>query len=241
MKLGPNGLTLPQPIETIANGLHKANGNSTNGNGAHRNGRHHNGSHATPKQTPAKEVYDAEFEALITRMLVRLGEDPERDGLIRTPLRVAKALDDLTSGYRTDIASVVNEAVFEDDGQEMVVVKDIEFYSLCEHHMLPFYGKVHVAYIPDGKIIGLSKLARITDVFGRRLQVQERLTNQIADALVDILQPKGVAVMAEAAHFCMMMRGVQKQNSTTLTSAMRGLFQTDTERRREFMQLVRGS
>lgn len=235
MKFAPNGLTLPQPIETVSNGYHKPHRNGTNGNGTHTNG-----SQTLPKQTPAKEVYDAEFEALIERMLVRLGEDPTRDGLIRTPLRVAKALDDLTSGYRTDLHSVVNDAVFEDDGQEMVLVKDIEFYSLCEHHMLPFYGKVHVAYIPDGKIIGLSKLARITDVFARRLQVQERLTNQIADALVEILQPKGVAVMAEAAHFCMMMRGVQKQNSTTLTSAMRGLFQTDTERRREFMQLVRG-
>ncbi len=235
MKFAPNGLTLPQPIETVSNGYHKPHRNGTNGNGTHTNG-----SQTLPKQTPAKEVYDAEFEALIERMLVRLGEDPTRDGLIRTPLRVAKALDDLTSGYRTDLHSVINDAVFEDDGQEMVLVKDIEFYSLCEHHMLPFYGKVHVAYIPDGKIIGLSKLARITDVFARRLQVQERLTNQIADALVEILQPKGVAVMAEAAHFCMMMRGVQKQNSTTLTSAMRGLFQSDTERRREFMQLVRG-
>ena len=173
-------------------------------------------------------------------MLVRLGEDPTRDGLLRTPLRVAKALDDLTAGYRMDMAAVVNDAVFEDDGQEMVVVKDIEFYSLCEHHMLPFYGKVHIAYVPNGKIIGLSKLARIADVFARRLQVQERLTNQIADALVEILQPQGVAVMAEAAHFCMMMRGVQKQNSSTVTSAMRGVFKQDLDMRREFTHLVRG-
>jgi len=187
-----------------------------------------------------KESYDPAFEALIEQMLVRLGEDPTRDGLLRTPLRVAKALDDLTAGYRMDMAAVVNDAVFEDDGQEMVVVKDIEFYSLCEHHMLPFYGKVHIAYVPNGKIIGLSKLARIADVFARRLQVQERLTNQIADALVEILQPQGVAVMAEAAHFCMMMRGVQKQNSSTVTSAMRGVFKQDLDMRREFTHLVRG-
>lgn len=187
------------------------------------------------------DSYDPAFEAMIERILVRLGEDPSRDGLLRTPLRVAKALDDLTEGYRLDVESVVNNAIFEDDGQEMVLVKDIEFYSLCEHHMLPFYGKVHIAYIPDGKIIGLSKLARIADVFARRLQVQERLTNQIADALVEQLAPRGVAVMAEAAHFCMMMRGVQKQNSSTVTSATRGVFADDLDRRREFVQWVRGA
>lgn len=241
MKLDPSTQFVTMTKEPMINGFHKphTNGNG-NGNHHHNGHHHHTNGHAATRQTPAKEVYDADFEALIERMLVRLGEDPTRDGLVRTPLRVAKALDDLTSGYRTDLETVVNDAVFEDDGQEMVIVKDIEFYSLCEHHMLPFYGKIHIAYIPDGKIIGLSKLARITDVFARRLQVQERLTNEVADALVEILQPKGVAVMAEAAHFCMMMRGVQKQNSSTITSAMRGLFQADVERRREFTQMVRG-
>ncbi|MCB9160249.1 MAG: GTP cyclohydrolase I FolE [Caldilineaceae bacterium] len=230
------------PLQPTATASY-SNGRDTNGhNGNGRNGNGHNGVAflEKPAQTKSQEVYDPAFEALIEQMLVRVGEDPDRDGLVRTPLRVAKAMDFLTSGYRTELDEVVNDAVFEDDGQEMVIVRDIEFYSLCEHHMLPFYGKMHIAYIPDGKIIGLSKLARITDLFARRLQVQERLTNQIADALVEILQPKGVAVSAEAAHFCMMMRGVQKQGSTTLTSAMRGVFQTDDSLRREFMQSVRG-
>ena len=236
------------PFATNGHGLTYSNGHngqSHNGNGHNGNGHRSNGHNGVavlekPAQTKSQEVYDPAFEALIEQMLVRVGEDPDRDGLVRTPLRVAKAMDFLTSGYRTELDEVINEAVFEDDGQEMVIVRDIEFYSLCEHHMLPFYGKMHIAYIPDGKIIGLSKLARITDLFARRLQVQERLTNQIADALVEILQPKGVAVSADAAHFCMMMRGVQKQGSTTLTSAMRGVFQTDDSLRREFMQSVRG-
>jgi len=209
-----------------------------------RNGHARANGHPTPNpavKEQEKDVYDAEFEALIERILVRLGEDPARDGLVRTPLRVAQALDELTVGYRTDLAAVLNDAVFEDDGEEMVLVKDIEFYSLCEHHLLPFYGKVHIAYVPNGKIIGLSKLARIADVFARRLQVQERLTNQIADALEELLAPRGVAVMAEAAHFCMMMRGVQKQNSTTVTTAMRGVFKEDTDLRREFVSLARGA
>jgi GTP cyclohydrolase I len=226
-------------IEELKNGHHDGQQNG------HQNGHAMHGANVVGvkiggQTVTDKESYDPAFEALIEQMLVRLGEDPTRDGLLRTPLRVAKALDDLTAGYRMDMAAVVNDAVFEDDGQEMVVVKDIEFYSLCEHHMLPFYGKVHIAYVPNGKIIGLSKLARIADVFARRLQVQERLTNQIADALVEILQPQGVAVMAEAAHFCMMMRGVQKQNSSTVTSAMRGVFKQDLDMRREFTHLVRG-
>lgn len=186
------------------------------------------------------ESYDPEFEALIRQMLTRLGEDPERDGLKRTPLRVAKAMDFLTSGYRTSLNRVVNNALFEDKSEEMVIVKDIEFYSMCEHHMLPFYGKAHVGYIPNGKIIGLSKLARITDVFARRLQVQERMTNQVADALVEILEPLGVGVVTEACHFCMMMRGVQKQNSFTITSATRGSFRADMRTREEFMHLIQG-
>lgn len=224
------------------NGVHGAgtNGLALNGYGAHGVNGHANGILIPERpQQGESESYDPHFEGLIEQMLDRLGEDPTRDGLVRTPLRVAKAMDFLTSGYHASLDEVINNAVFEDDGQEMVIVRDIEFYSLCEHHMLPFYGKVHIAYIPNGKIIGLSKLARITDVFARRLQVQERLTNQIADALVEILEPEGVAVAADAAHFCMMMRGVQKQDSTTLTSAMRGVFKTDRDLRREFMASVR--
>ncbi len=215
-----------------------------NGHANHNGANGHGVTNGRPTPNPAGQetvVDDAELEAMIERILVRVGEDPTRDGLVRTPLRVAHALDELTVGYRTDLATVVNGAVFEDDGEEMVLVKDIEFYSLCEHHMLPFYGKVHIAYVPNGKIIGLSKLARIADVFARRLQVQERLTNQIADALEEVLSPRGVAVMAEAAHFCMMMRGVQKQNSTTVTTAMRGVFKEDADLRREFVSLVRGA
>ena len=232
-----------------ANGVSIGNGTGHHGPGNHDQGFHENGVLVlgaetllveSSSQLATNERYDPAFEALIEQMLTRLGEDPDREGLVRTPLRVAKAMDYLTSGYRTDMQDVVNNAVFEDEGQGMVLVKDIEFYSLCEHHMLPFYGKVHIAYIPDGKIIGLSKLARIADVFARRLQVQERLTNQIADALEEILEPRGVAVMAEAVHFCMMMRGVQKQGSSTVTNAMRGAFADDEILRREFMLSVRG-
>jgi GTP cyclohydrolase I len=185
------------------------------------------------------EVYDAGFEALIRQMLTRVGEDPEREGLRRTPLRVAKAMDFLTSGYDMDVGEVVRQAVFTEDCKEMVVVKDIEFYSLCEHHMLPFFGRAHVAYLPAGRVIGLSKVARVVDVFARRLQVQERLTNQVADALVEALQPYGVAVVMAASHTCMMMRGVQKQNSTTVTSAMRGTFEHDARTRGELMELIK--
>ena len=185
------------------------------------------------------EVYDDEFEALIREMLLRVGEDPQREGLARTPLRVAKAMDFLTSGYDTTPEDVVRGAVFEEDCDEMVLVRDIEFYSLCEHHILPFFGRAHVAYVPNGKVVGLSKVARVVDVFGRRLQVQERLTNQVADALVETLQPLGVAVVMEASHTCMMMRGVQKQNSSTVTSAMRGSFAADARTRSEFMALLK--
>lgn len=191
-----------------------------------------------PYAIPPEESYDPGFEALVKQMLLKLGEDPQREGLKRTPLRVAKAMDFLTSGYQQSLAEVVNGALFEAEGQEMVIVRNIEFYSQCEHHMLPFFGKAHVGYIPNGKIIGLSKIARIVDVFARRLQVQERLTGQVADALVEILQPQGVAVVTEASHFCMMMRGVQKQDSFTISSAMRGIFKEDARTRQEFMELV---
>jgi GTP cyclohydrolase I len=187
------------------------------------------------------EVYDKEMETTVRGMLAHLGEDPEREGLLRTPLRVAKAMDFLTSGYTTTIEEVVNNAVFESDADEMVLVKEIEFYSMCEHHMLPFFGKAHVAYLPKGKIIGVSKIARIIDVFARRLQVQERLTNQIAIALEEVLDPHGVAVVMEGSHFCMMMRGVQKQGSLMVTSAMRGTFKRDAATRGEFMELIRSS
>lgn len=184
------------------------------------------------------EVYDAEYEAHVRAQLLALGEDPDREGLLRTPLRVAKAMDYLTSGYMGSLDEVLNNAVFESDTDEMVLVKDIEFYSLCEHHMLPFFGRAHVAYLPDQKIIGLSKIARIVDLFSRRLQVQERLTSQIADAIVEVLEPLGVGVVMEGSHFCMMMRGVQKQGSLMITSAMRGDFKKDPRTRGEFMNLI---
>ena len=186
------------------------------------------------------EVYAPHFEALVRQQLEEIGEDPTREGLVRTPLRVAKAMDFLTSGYTTTLEEVVNNAVFDAEGaEEMVLVKDIEFYSMCEHHMLPFFGKAAVAYLPSEKIIGLSKIARITDVFARRLQVQERLTNQVADALMDILEPHGAAVVIEGKHLCMMMRGVQKQDSSMITSSMRGTFKSDARTRNEFLDLVR--
>jgi GTP cyclohydrolase I len=185
------------------------------------------------------EVYDREKEGLIRNLLTSLGEDPTREGLRRTPLRVAKAMDFLTSGYHSTVEDVVKGAIFTEECKEMVVVRGIEFYSLCEHHMLPFFGHAHVAYLPKGKVVGLSKIARVVDVFARRLQVQERLTNQVADALMEALNPHGVAVVMEASHTCMMMRGVQKQNSTTVSSAMRGTFEEDPRTRAEFMGFIR--
>jgi GTP cyclohydrolase IA len=195
--------------------------------------------YATDIDAGANEVYDPKFESLVEQMLVRLGEDPAREGLRKTPLRVAKAMDFLTSGYQTKLEEVVNDAIFEDCCQEMVIVKDIEFYSMCEHHMLPFFGRATVGYIPNGKVIGLSKVARLVDMFARRLQVQERLTNQVADVMMDVLQPLGVGVVMEASHFCMMMRGVEKQSSSTVTSAVRGSFQHDPRVRSEFLELAR--
>jgi GTP cyclohydrolase I len=186
----------------------------------------------------AVPVGEADTAALIENLLGRLGEDPTREGLLRTPDRVARSLDFLTSGYDQNIGQVLNGAIFEESYSEMVVVKDIELYSLCEHHLLPFFGRAHVAYVPDGRVVGLSKLPRLVDVFARRLQVQERLTTQIAGALDEVLLPQGVGVVIEAAHLCMMMRGVQKQNSQTITSSMRGVFLSDPRTRGEFLALL---
>jgi GTP cyclohydrolase I len=176
---------------------------------------------------------------LIRKLLTDLGEDPDREGLRDTPTRVEKAYTFLTSGYRADIDQVVNNALFTVDYSEMVIVKDIDFYSLCEHHLLPFFGKCHVAYIPSDKVIGLSKVPRLVDVFARRLQVQERLTSQIADTIRDKIKPLGVAVVMEATHLCMSMRGVEKQNSFAVTSAMQGAFRDNSRTRMEFLELIK--
>jgi GTP cyclohydrolase I len=179
-----------------------------------------------------------ELSQLVRRQLELLGEDPERPGLLKTPDRVALSLSWLTRGYEQDVRKVIGDALFEESHENMVMVRDIELYSLCEHHMLPFYGKAHIAYIPNGRIVGLSKLPRIVDVFAQRLQVQERLTDQIAEAICEILNPRGVGVVIEAYHLCMMMRGVQKQNSKTITSALRGVFRDDAKTRDEFLRLA---
>ena len=178
-------------------------------------------------------------EDLVRELLRRIGENPEREGLLRTPERVRRSLTELTRGYGQEAAQVVGSGIFREDCSEMVLVKDVEFYSLCEHHLLPFYGRVHVAYIPNGKIIGLSKIPRLVDVFARRLQVQERMTQQIAQAIQDALDPKGVGVVAHASHLCMMMRGVEKQNSAAMTSCLLGSFRDDPMTRNEFLGLVR--
>ena len=188
------------------------------------------------------EIEDtAGLEDLVRSQLELLGEDPSRDGLLKTPERVAASLKWLTRGYERDARQVIGDALFDESHANMIMVRDIELYSLCEHHMLPFYGKAHVAYIPNGKIVGLSKLPRVVDVFAQRLQVQERLTEQIAQAIQDVLAPRGVGVVIEAYHLCMMMRGVEKQNSKTITSALRGSFRSDARTRDEFLQLAHGS
>ncbi len=185
----------------------------------------------------SSDLSGAAFEDLVAEMIRRLGDDPDREGLKRTPERVAKSLAFLTQGYAMKSDDVINGALFEECHRNMVLVKDIEMYSLCEHHILPFFGKVHIAYIPNGKIVGLSKIARLVEVYARRLQVQERMTEQIAQALWDLVEPEGVGVVVEAYHLCMMMRGVQKQNSKTITSAMRGSFLQDQMTRNEFLRL----
>ncbi len=182
---------------------------------------------------------DKPIAPFISGMLDALGEDPKREGLLQTPYRVEKAMRFLTSGYHTDVARIVNKAIFEVKYDEMVIVKDIEFFSMCEHHMLPFFGKMHVAYLAKNKVIGLSKLPRIVNAFARRLQIQERLTQQVAQCIQDNLDPLGVGVVVEAQHFCMMMRGVEKQASSTVTSAMLGAFRENKETRDEFLSLVR--
>jgi len=179
------------------------------------------------------------MEELIRELLMKIGEDPDREGLERTPQRVAESLRFLTSGYREDVEDVLKGAIFEEEYDEMVIVKDISLYSLCEHHILPFFGKCHVAYIPKGKIIGISKIPKVVEIFSRRLQVQERLTNQIARTLMDHLDPYGVAVTIEATHLCMAMRGVRKRDAVIITSAMLGAFRTDSKTRMEFLNLIR--
>src|SRR6201998_3031621 len=189
--------------------------------------------------TETPTVTSASFEDLMREIIVRLGEDPAREGLVRTPERVHKAFDFLTKGYREDPEVLLKGALFTVTYDEMVIVKDIEMFSLCEHHMLPFFGKVHVAYIPKGKVIGLSKIPRLVEIFARRLQVQERLTRQIADTIQEAINPQGVGVVIEARHLCMMMRGIEKQHSSTVTSAMVGCFRQKQETRTEFLSLIR--
>jgi len=192
----------------------------------------------TEGPVPEGEAFDeTAFAELVREQLAALGEDPQREGLLKTPERVAKSLRWLTRGYGVSVEDAIGDALFDEDHHNMVIVKDIEMYSMCEHHMLPFFGKVHVAYIPNGRIVGLSKVPRIVEVFARRLQVQERLTDQIAQALWDVLEPQGVGVIIEAYHLCMMMRGVEKQNSKTMTSAMRGVFMDEMATREEFLRL----
>jgi GTP cyclohydrolase I len=185
------------------------------------------------------DTYNKHLADNIKSVLSELGENPDREGLLKTPERVAKSMDFLTNGYRQNPAEILKSAMFSEDYSQMVLVKDIELYSLCEHHMLPFFGKTHIAYIPNGNIVGLSKIPKIVDVFARRLQVQERLTDQIRDCLQDVLNPKGVAVVIEAQHLCMQMRGVQKQHSSTTTSAFSGIFLQDEKTRSEFMNLIK--
>jgi len=204
-------------------------------NGTAKNG---NGHAAVSAPDVAPTLQDASVQAIYAELLKRIGEDPTRDGLQQTPKRMEKSMAFLTQGYQQTVASVLHGALFDVDYDEMVIVRDIEFYSLCEHHLLPFFGKAHIAYVPQGKVVGLSKLPRIVDVFARRLQVQERLTQQTAEAIEEAIAPQGVGVVIEAQHLCMMMRGVEKQSSLTVTSSLRGVFKTQLQTRSEFLELV---
>jgi len=201
----------------------------------HRDVLHEREVHAESAKFEGK---NGRLKNLVRQLLIELGEDPKREGLCRTPKRVERALHFLTAGYQQDVKKILNNALFEESYNEMVIVKDIDFYSMCEHHLLPFYGKCHVAYIPNGKVVGLSKIPRLVDMFARRLQLQERLTTQIAKTLMKALKPAGVAVVTEARHLCMMMRGVQKQNTVVTNSAVLGVFHDDRACREEFMQLI---
>jgi GTP cyclohydrolase I len=189
--------------------------------------------------TAPATLTSATYEDLVREMLVRLGEDPDREGLVRTPARVEKAMQFLVKGYKDDPEALLRKALFTVTYDEMVIVKDVEMFSLCEHHLLPFFGKVHVAYIPNGKVIGLSKIPRLIEIFSRRLQIQERLTTQIAEAIQNAIEPQGVGVVIEARHLCMMMRGVEKQHSSAVTSSMLGSFRNEEETRTEFLSLIR--
>ena len=211
----------------------------TNGTNGHGNGNGHSAPVVPEGTLPAATLQDASVQEIYAELLKRLGEDPTRDGLLQTPKRMEKSMAFLTQGYEQSVAAVLHGALFDVDYDEMVMVRDIEFYSMCEHHLLPFFGKAHIAYVPNGKVVGLSKLPRIVDVFARRLQVQERLTQQIAEAIEEAIAPQGVGVVIEAQHLCMMMRGVEKQSSLTVTSSLRGVFKTQQQTRSEFLSLVR--
>ena len=205
---------------------------------ASRHGFHED--HGEPAAAPPPAGGPMPFDALVREMLVQLGEDPDREGLRRTPTRVETSLKWLTRGYSISVEDVIGDALYTEQHDNLVCVRDIEIYSLCEHHLLPFFGKAHVAYLPNGRLVGLSKIPRVIEVFARRLQVQERLTDQVADALMRVLEPRGVGVVIEAYHLCMMMRGVEKQNSKTVTSALRGALLSDGKTRDEFLRLVHG-
>jgi GTP cyclohydrolase I len=203
-----------------------------------KNGTAGNGNGHSMHNEASLTLEDASVQAIYAELLKRIGEDPTRNGLQETPKRMEKSMAFLTQGYQQTVESVLHGALFDVDYDEMVIVRDIEFYSLCEHHLLPFFGKAHIAYVPQGKVVGLSKLPRIVDVFARRLQVQERLTQQIAEAIEEAIAPQGVGVVIEAQHLCMMMRGVEKQSSLTVTSSLRGVFKTQLQTRSEFLELV---